>query len=116
MAEKDDSIEELQKRVARLNAVRYYFIPILFQLICFKFINNNKNCKIKERNGYKKIVDSYDAESTTTDVDITKKFFNRINHLEDIINEYKKSTNEQPDLKLRNNSSFHLEEVKIKTD
>jgi chromosome segregation ATPase len=85
LSDKNDQIDELQKRVSRLTS---------------------------ENNGFQRIISIYDSERNNDenqDGDMSI-LYKRINELEQIIVETKKTTNDSSDLKLINNQVFHLPE------
>ncbi len=66
----------------------------------------------KERNGYKNIIDFYDAQKSEPD-GLAKSLYKRIDEMEIVLNEYKKAIHDSNELKLCNNSSFQLENVSL---
>ena len=84
---KSDEIDQLQKRVARLNT---------------------------EKDGYKQIISYYDLEKNSNDADTNVKLLTkRIDELELILIEYKKHIGDSYELRLCNNSSFKMDDVGV---
>jgi hypothetical protein len=78
------------------------------------FFLNIKTYLSKEKNSFKEIINYYDLEKNSTEPDANAKLLKkRIDQMELILIEYQKQIGDSFELRLCNNTSYKLDDVKL---